>query len=201
MRGLQNIIAADLTVNAIEITRRRCELYGVRAELREENAEQLSFADKTFDHINCQGVIHHTPNTDKAVSEIARVLKPGGTACVSVYYRNAALHLWPWLRWIGYPLTKLGGGLKGRGRERIFTESDVDEIVRRYDGSDNPIGKSYTRRQFQDLLERFFVIKEVYFHFFPARALPFSLPKRLHRWMDNHLPFMIYANLEKPCAG
>ena len=74
------------------------------AKLQKENAEQLSFSDNTFDHVNCQGVVHHTPNADKAVSEIARVLKPAGTASISVYYHNVILQLWPWLRWIGYPI-------------------------------------------------------------------------------------------------
>nr|WP_320017301.1 methyltransferase domain-containing protein [uncultured Desulfobacter sp.] len=200
MRGLQGIVAADLTKNALEITDRRCKKYGIKAELKQENAKRLSFSDNTFDHVNCQGVIHHTPDTEKAIFEIARVLKPGGTASISVYYKNAALRFWPWIRWIGYPLTKIGAGMKGRGREHIFKQLNVDEIVRLYDGSDNPIGKSYTKKQFQVLCEACFSIQEIYYHFFPARSLPLSMPKRLHQWLDRHLPFMVYANLRKPCA-
>jgi SAM-dependent methyltransferase len=129
MRGLTHIVAADLTPVALEITSKRLAANGITAELIEVNAEQLSFPDGSFDHVNCQGVIHHTPDTEKAVAEIARVLKPGGTASISVYYRNTITRLWPYLRWIGYPLAILGGGLKGRGRESIFLESDVDEII------------------------------------------------------------------------
>ncbi|GAB2912814.1 class I SAM-dependent methyltransferase [Paralcaligenes ginsengisoli] len=201
MRGLNNLVAADLTPRALEVTRQRLEIYGATAELKEENAEALSFSDSTFDHVNCQGVIHHTPDTSKTVAEISRVLKPGGTASISVYYRNMALRLWPWLRWAGYPLSWLGGGLKGRGREQIFLESNVDEIVRLYDGLDNPIGKSYSQKEFQMLLSPYFEIDEIYFHFFPARALPLAVPRKLHRWLDNHLPFMIYANIHKPCVA
>ena len=102
----------------------------------------MTFHDNEFDHVNCQGVIHHTPDTEATLSEISRVIKPGGTARISVYYRNPILQSWRYLRWIGWPLSLLGGGLKGRGREKIFTESDVDEIVRLYDGADNPLGKS-----------------------------------------------------------
>jgi SAM-dependent methyltransferase len=201
MRGLGRIVAADLTPQALEITRRRLIAHGVEAELREENAEALSFADASFDHVNCQGVIHHTPDTEKAVAEIARVLKPGGTASISVYYRNPILRLWPFLRWVGYPLARLGGGLKGRGRERIFLEGNVDEIVRLYDGADNPIGKSYTRAGFVAMLGRHLEVEETFLHFFPARALPLRIPRRLHRWLDRHLGFMIYASVKKPCAA
>jgi 2-polyprenyl-3-methyl-5-hydroxy-6-metoxy-1,4-benzoquinol methylase len=201
MRGFRRIVAADLTPQALDYTRRRLALNGVEAELREENAEALSFADGTFDHVNCQGVIHHTPHPERAVAEIARVLKPGGSASLSVYYRNPILKLWPLLRWIGWPLARLGGGLKGRGRERIFLEGDVDEIVRLYDGADNPIGKSYTRRDFVAMLARHFEVDETYLHFFPARALPVRIPARLHRWLDRRLGFMIYASVRKPCAA
>lgn len=201
MRGFPHVHAADLTTRALELTRARLETIGALAELSLQNAEQISFADGEFDHVNCQGVIHHTPDTDAAVAEIARVLKPGGTASISVYYRNALVRAWPYLRWLGAPLARLGGGLKGRGRESIFREHDVDEIVRLFDGVDNPIGKAYTRERFITMLRPHFEVEETYLHFFPARALPFPIPRRLHRWRDRRAGFMIYASLRKPCAG
>ena len=73
MRGLGNLEAADLTENALKITGKRLATYGVKAILAQENAEKLSYEKETFDHVNCQGVIHHTPETSKAISEIARV--------------------------------------------------------------------------------------------------------------------------------
>ena len=200
MRGLNNLVAADLTEQALAITAKRLEAYEVKAELIIQNAEAMTFEADTFDHVNCQGVIHHTPNTEATIAEIARVLKPGGTASISVYYRNPILRLWPLLRWIGWPLAKLGGGLKGRGREGIFLKSDVDEIVRLYDGHKNPIGKSYTRSQFIALLNQHLEVQETYLHFFPARALPFRIPTSLHRWLDRNLGFMIYATVRKPCV-
>jgi 2-polyprenyl-3-methyl-5-hydroxy-6-metoxy-1,4-benzoquinol methylase len=197
LRGLHNLHAADLTQNALDITSKRLAAYRVRADLSRQNAEQLTFEDCVFDHVNCQGVIHHTPNTNRTISEMARVLKSGGTASLSVYYRNSILKAWPYLRWLGWPLAKLGGGLKGRGRESIFLEKDVDQIVRLYDGSDNPIGKSYTKDQFVDMLQPHFIVEEIYLHFFPARALPFKVPGTLHRWLDRNLGFMIYATVRK----
>ncbi|NCD10003.1 MAG: class I SAM-dependent methyltransferase [Negativicutes bacterium] len=200
MRGLSELDAVDLTANALKITSKRLDAYGVTARLSQQNAEHLQFANDCFDHINCQGVIHHTPNTEAAVAEIARVLKPCGTATISVYYKNIILEVWPYLRWLGWPLAKLGAGLKGRGRENIFLEKDVNELVRMYDGLDNPVGKSYSREQFLALLNRHFIVEETYLHFFPARALPFKIPRCLHRWLDKYLGFMIYATVKKPCA-
>ena len=201
MCGLKNLVAADLTEQARAITAKRLEAYGLKAELSRQNAEAMTFEADAFDHVNCQGLIHHTSDTEATVAENARVLKPGGTASISVYYRNPILRLWPALRWLGWPLAKLGGGLKGRGREGIFLESDVDEIMRLYDGAGNPIGKSYTRDQFVAMLGRHFEVQETYLHFFPARALPFRIPAGLHRWPERKLGFMIYATVRKPCVA
>ena len=129
--------------------------------------------------------------------EIARVLAPGGTASISVYYRNALLRMWPLLSPVGRLVHRLGGGLKGRGREHIYAVRDADEIVRTYDGAENPVGKSYTRRQFVALLEPHFVVKETFLHFFPARTLPFALPRAVHRWLDRRAGFLIYASVRR----
>jgi 2-polyprenyl-3-methyl-5-hydroxy-6-metoxy-1,4-benzoquinol methylase len=195
--GYINLYAADLTESALELTKKRLELYGYIANVSIQNAENLSYESAEFDFINCQGVVHHTPNTEAAISEIARVLKPNGAASISVYYRNLPLRLWPYLAVAGKILSKFGGGLMGRGREEIFSESDPDEIVRLYDGKDNPIGKSYSKDQFIEILEKHFLITDIYFHFFPARALPFKIPKFLHKILDRQMGFLIFANVKK----
>ena len=183
MRGLCNLHAADLTEAAIQITAKRLAAYEASANLSVQNAEQLDFQDESFDHVNCQGVIHHTPNTEKCVAEIARVLKSVGTASISVYYRNSILKMWPILRFLAWPLALFGGGLRGRGRESIFRVKDLDQIVRLYDGSNNPIGKSYTKDAFIQMLRPHFEVEETYLHFFPARTLPFKIPSFIHKWL------------------
>ncbi|MCR4316541.1 MAG: class I SAM-dependent methyltransferase [Planctomycetes bacterium] len=196
--GANKLVSADLTEKAVELCAKRLQIYGLEPFTEIQNAESLTFETGKFDHVNCQGVIHHTPNTENCVSEIARVLKPGGTACISVYYRNVILRNWWLLRIPSYVLFKLGARLKGRGRETIFAQRDIDDIVRYYDGSENPIGKMYTKKQFREMIEKHFVVEEIYYHFFPRRALPFWMPKFLHRFLDRRLPFMIYATLRKP---
>jgi hypothetical protein len=57
---------------------------------------------------------------------------------------------------------------------------DVNEIVRFYDGSSNPIGNCYSKEEFKKMLEPYIEIKEIYYHLFPATAFPFRDPKYLH---------------------
>ena len=199
-RGFTHVHAADLTEKALELTATRLELNNLKADLSLQNAEKTNFEDESFDHVNCQGVIHHTPDTHAAVKEIFRILKPGGSASISVYYRNIFLRAWPVLKPLGWLISLFGGKLKGRGREKIFQESNVDEIVRLYDGVENPIGKSYSQKQVMELFEPFFSVEETYLHFFPARSLPFKIPKLIHRFLDKRCGFMIYATLQKKCA-
>lgn len=193
----KNIVAADLTKNALQIGRKRFAVYNVRAKLVQANAETLPFASNSFDHVSCLGVIHHTPETERCVAEIARILKPGGKSVISVYYENVILRNWSKLRFMGRFIARFGGKMPGRGREGIFFQDDVNEIVRMYDGSENPLGKAYRKSSFVDMLCPYFRIEEIFFHFFPARALPRPLPRMLHQWLDRALPFMIYAKVRK----
>jgi SAM-dependent methyltransferase len=194
---IEAMTSADLTQQAVDMTRKRLELFDLKADVRIENAEALTFSDGSFDHVNCQGVIHHTPNTEACVSEIARVLRPGGTASISVYYRNIVLRNWRYIGLIGGALARAGARLTGRGREGINRQRDASEVVRLYDGVDNPIGKAYDRSEFAALLAPHFEIDEIYYHFFPARSFPVRIPKPVHRFLDARLPFMIYANVRK----
>jgi len=195
--GSQNVTAADLTENGLVLTQKRAELYGVKLTTSRQNAEHMSFEDGVFSHVNCQGVIHHTPDTEACVHEIARVLQPGGTAMISVYYKNFFLRSWPLLKYPGKILSWLGACMKGRGRENIFSINNVDEIVRLYDGDKNPLGKSYSKNDFLKLLSSSFEIEEVFLHFFPARSLPFRIPKWLHKFLDRKAGFLIYAKCRK----
>ncbi len=80
----------DLTPRHVEITKKRFATYGLEAELHLGDAEKLPFADESFDVVYSFGVIHHTPETERVVAEIHRVLKKGGRAIISVYHRNSA---------------------------------------------------------------------------------------------------------------
>ncbi|MBT3510988.1 MAG: class I SAM-dependent methyltransferase [Nitrospina sp.] len=197
LQGCKNLIAADLTHKALELTRERCRVYGTPAVICQQDAENLGFRDAVFSHANCPGVIHHTPNTDACVREIARILEANGTAIISVYYKNIFLRFWPFINWAGKLIYRLGGKLKGRGRESIFALDNTDDIIRLYDGQENPVGKGYSRNQFIEMLTPYFQIEEIFLQFFPARTLPFKIPRWLHKFLARNFGFLICASLRK----
>ena len=88
----------DLTERGVELVRRRLELEGRRSELQVADAEQLPFPSNRFDVVYSWGVLHHTPDTPRAVAEAIRVLKPGGRLCVMLYARHAWVSYGLWFR-------------------------------------------------------------------------------------------------------
>jgi ubiquinone/menaquinone biosynthesis C-methylase UbiE len=89
----------DLTERAIELTRRRLETFGQVSRLAVGDAENLDFPDETFDRVYSWGVLHHSPNTPKAISEVWRVLKRGGSASIMIYHKWSMVGFMLWVRY------------------------------------------------------------------------------------------------------
>lgn len=188
--SITDLVSGDLSARSLEI----CKLRVPETVTRQTNAEATGLDDGTFDFVNCQGVIHHTPDTQACVNEIHRILKPGGRASVSVYYENKLLKL----AGLSLPLVNFFSRmlLKDKGRGRAFhTASSKDDIVRLYDGSGNPIGKCYSRAAFEAMLRQsgFREIEFDYF-FFPFRFMKLPMPQFIRKLLVRLFPFMIVAN-------
>ena len=127
----------DLTWRAIGLCRQRFELERLSGQFVVANAEKLPFRTAAFDCVNSMGVLHHTPETGKAISEVWRVLRPGGRLILMFYHRASLQYRWKFA---------LAAALTGKSR---------DHLAREVDGEGNPIGKTYTREELADLLRRF----------------------------------------------
>lgn len=181
----------DLTEAAIELARRRFELFDLPGEFRTADAENLDFADDTFDVVYSHGVLHHTPDTERAVREVHRVLKPGGVAKVMLYHRdsyNYRINIGV-LRRAGAHLLKTEPGLKlvhhltGEPVEslreharRIKEDSESylapGEFLNQHtDGAGNPLARVYSRREAIELFRDFSEV-ELRTYFLNKRWLP-----------------------------
>ena len=73
------VTVTDLTPRMLEKAHEYLLAQGVtNAVYQVADAEQLPFADGTFDRVTCRIAPHHFPNVAQFVREVARVLKPGG---------------------------------------------------------------------------------------------------------------------------
>lgn len=185
----------DLTETAIVLTRRRLDLEGLSAVLMTANAEALPFPDDAFDFVTSAGVLHHTPNTERAVHEAIRVLRSGGRGMISLYYQHPLMGraVWPITRTLVRRMFAQVPGRRGFG-----CVDTVDDLVRRYDGDLNPIGTAYSRDAIRRLFSRC-TVETMETHFFPTRFLLRGLisPYWLRKLFDRLLGLMIYVRFVK----
>jgi ubiquinone/menaquinone biosynthesis C-methylase UbiE len=199
----------DLTNAAVNITRRRFQLSNLEGRFLQGDAENLPFADGSFDLVYSHGVLHHTPDTPRTIREVHRVLSPGGRAMIMLYYRdsfNYRVNLAMVRRLRAHLLgTEIGIKLA----RRIFGETEKDlrrhaELFRRNpgaymemqnllnrntDGPDNPLSQVFSKASARQMFGQFNNVKtEVMFwnpNWLPGigQLLPRSIENRLaSRW-------------------
>lgn len=104
------LVGVDLTPRAVSLTRQRAAGLGADVHVFVGDAEHLAFPDDVFDLVYSWGVLHHSPDTQSAIREIRRVLRPGGVARIMVYHRASIVGLLLWARYglgRGRPATRL----------------------------------------------------------------------------------------------
>jgi 2-polyprenyl-3-methyl-5-hydroxy-6-metoxy-1,4-benzoquinol methylase len=126
----------DLTEKAVETTRQRLWLWGLSADVFRMDAEQMDFLDSEFDFVWSWGVIHHSPDTERIIRHVWRVLKPGGEFRFMVYHRPSISGFYSIAR----------GLLTGK----FFKGMSEQDVLSHY--TDGFLAHFYTRRELRDLL-------------------------------------------------
>lgn len=86
------VTAVDLNSTSVTQTRRRFQLYGLTGEILLMDANNLEFPTGTFDYVYSWGVLHHSPNLEKSLAEMMRVVKAGGEFGLMLYNRRSILY-------------------------------------------------------------------------------------------------------------
>ncbi|MGR7995441.1 MULTISPECIES: bifunctional demethylmenaquinone methyltransferase/2-methoxy-6-polyprenyl-1,4-benzoquinol methylase UbiE [unclassified Xanthobacter] len=78
------VTVADINTEMLQVGRERAEKRGLstKVDFQDANAEELPFADRSFDAVTIAFGIRNVPRIPKALQEMRRVLKPGGRAFV-----------------------------------------------------------------------------------------------------------------------
>ena len=87
------VTGIDLSATAIDLARKNLTQNGLNVDLSVMNGEAMQFPDNHFEVVYAHGVLQYTANIEKLLSEIHRVLKPGGEAIMMVYNRNSWLNM------------------------------------------------------------------------------------------------------------
>ncbi len=129
------------------------------------DTENLPFADGSFDIVYSNGVLHHTLDTQRALDEAFRILKPGGRAVIMLYCKSS------WQYWFNIFLCV--GILQGRifrdgpnwvGRATEWGGKKAQTVA-------NPITRCYSASGIKTLFHRFRDVtlrkREFYFYLIP----------------------------------
>jgi ubiquinone/menaquinone biosynthesis C-methylase UbiE len=138
VRAGANATGVDLTEQGVALTRERLDLEGRQANVNTADAERLPFEDESFDIVYSWGVLHHSPDTRQAISEVHRVLRPGGTALVMIYHLRS---------WVALNVWALHAAARGRP-----WKSPRWAV---YNHLESPGTKAYTTREARELFSQF----------------------------------------------
>jgi 2-polyprenyl-3-methyl-5-hydroxy-6-metoxy-1,4-benzoquinol methylase len=172
------LTAIDLTEEAVKNTKNQMKLNGCNGTILQADAEQLPFEDETFDFVWSWGVIHHTPNTQKAADQIFRVLKKGGKSQIMIYHKNSIFQ---------YLLVYF---IRGVIQGRLF-KVGKDKLLNMYTDHSHlggtPLAKSYTKKEAKKLFKKF---KKIEFKVYGVKDELFFVPgiKKLLHKLPNFIP-------------
>lgn len=131
--GAREVHAFDLDPDMVERARRRLSGYAPeRLRLFVGDAARIDANDETYDAVFDFGIIHHVPDWLQAVSEIGRVLRPGGHFFFEEVTSHA-LNRWFYRSFLEHPkenrfsaaqfvseLERQGIAVRGNFTERFF---------------------------------------------------------------------------------
>ncbi|MBU6384123.1 MAG: methyltransferase domain-containing protein [Verrucomicrobia bacterium] len=179
------VYGIDLTPEHYRLATLNFKTHNQPAHLQIADAAHIPFPSESFDICYSHGVLHHTPDTVRCISEAYRVLKPGGQLIFSMYRTYSAFHLVAKLLVEGV----CQGKLKQLGYRGLLAtlEKGADGIHIK------PLVKTYTIRALQRMLSDFSQVRFKVGHFKREHLSKFGwlcpkfLEKPLERWLGWYL--------------
>ncbi len=149
MGTIERLTATDISPGMLRRLAATADSLGLEVETVATEAEELPFADESFDLVFGHAVLHHIPDLDRAFAEFRRVLRPGGAIAfcgepsrygdrLAAAPKRAGLLVAPaWRRLVGaearaVPEMEQSGGhaLEGEVDVHAFAPADLRRMLR-----------------------------------------------------------------------
>lgn len=160
----------DLSVESLDLAKKRFEVYNKEGKFYLGNSEKLSsfLPIEKYDLIYSFGVIHHSPHPEKIISEIKKYMHENSVLKIMLYASES---------WKNYMI-----------------ESGFDQPEAQYGC---PIANTYTKDEVKILLEGFEVVSIEQDHIFPYKIEPYKQGKyEKQPWFES-MPPEIFGVLKK----
>lgn len=200
---------------SVDATKKALDVFGLPGMVEQSSATNIFLEDGSVDVVYSFGVLHHIPDVGRAVSEIDRVLKPGGELLVMLYNRSSINYQIEirFLRKLVLRMLSLPGvipafTLLGFPKEKLARHADIyrrygklsqqEWLNRNTDGPDNPYSLVYGKAEAEALLsDKFRILRNEVYYFEPRHwgVIGRFLPARLIDYLGRHWGWhrMIYA--------
>ncbi len=155
-----NIVSLDLSFNNVSFALKGSRLLNLKGKGTCADAEKLPFKDNSFDIVYSFGVLHHTPDTQKAIDEACRVLRPGGRCVIMLYHKGYAYYML----------------LLMHGYKRLLNICSNEKLMSKYDST--PLSRLYSKTELKYLFRKFNDLSIAIVAYGGAQAHPFL--KYLH---------------------
>ncbi len=189
-KGGAEVSGIDITQRHLELAARNFAVRHMHAKLAYATAAAIPFESDFFDVVYSFGVLHHTNNTVRCLSECHRVLKPGGELILGLYHTYSFFHAYTIL---------VNGILRGR-LWRLGYEGLMSLIESGSDGIKFiPLVKTYSKNQLRNILEDFSQVQFHVRHLAPGDfgALRHFVPASLAERAGRHVGWYIFARATK----
>jgi len=126
------ILCLDVSARALERTRQRLSEFAARLSFHVGQASAIPLADGAADFVTLNAGLHHVPQPEAVLEEIARVLKPGGLFCLghepnAAFFSSRFLYGLERLIWHGFWYLSPSRNLR-RLRRRLGKAVDAYEM-------------------------------------------------------------------------
>ncbi len=178
--GITNLAyAIDLSPHSVRLAKRVLNQAGLKANVSIGDAENLRFRKNFFDIVYSCGVLHHTPDTEKALGEVYKIIKPGGKAIVLLYSKFSLQYL---IFWIARSLTKPWRDKLAKMFEAKKEDSHIGTAL--VELFETPILKAYTNTELKKMLRDFANIQLQKYQTGPLRFRSAIKNKTIKRVVD-----------------
>ena len=187
---------------SVDMTASALKLYRLPGTVEKRDATALPYPDGCFDVVYSFGALPCIPDLERAMTEIHRVLRPGGELLV-LFYNRASINYWVeirLLRRVARPLLVIPGMITllhwlGLPKDRLIGHRELycraprmsaeEWLSRNTDGPDNPYICIHNATEAERLLSGFGIVSHTvyYFDYRHWGVLGRMMPKRLIDWL------------------
>jgi len=155
--GGAEVYGIDFTEEHHRLAKSNFALHSKTGVFKLCDAADIDFPSNYFDYVYSHGVLHHTPDTVRCISEAFRVIKPGGQFILSLYRTYSAFHI--------FSVVFVNGFIRGK-LFRLGYRGLMSTVEYGADGiSIKPLVKTFTKGELQYLLSDFLRVEFKVAHF------------------------------------